>query len=114
MHTDHSSHGGRQEKVANFIREEFASFLSKTDSHTSLITVTHATVSPDLKRGTIWITVLPDTKAESALNFIKRNLGDFRKSLKENMAVKNVPFLEVALDLGEKNRQKIDELLREK
>jgi len=30
------------------------------------------------------------------------------------MPIKIIPFLDVEIDLGEKNRQKIDELLREK
>src|SRR3989344_2212722 len=102
----------RQEKVANLIKELSASFLAKENNKTSLITITASTVSPDLKRATIFMTVLPTTKEKPALEFVKRKLGDIREYLKKNMTTKTVPFLEVALDLGEKNRQKIDELLK--
>jgi ribosome-binding factor A len=105
---------GRQEKVANFIKEQVAVFLLKENNNTSLITVTTATVSPDLKRATIFITVLPESKENLVLEFVKRKRGDMRNFLKKNMTTKNIPFLDVALDLGEKNRQKIDELLRAK
>ncbi len=102
----------RNEKVANLIRELAASFLVKEDNRTSLITITSTTVSPDLKRATVYMTVLPEAKEKLALEFVKRKRGELREFLKKNMTTKVVPFLDVAIDLGEKNRQKIDELLK--
>ncbi|SRR5258708_846009 len=104
----------RNEKVSNFIKELSAGFLGRENNKTSLITVTHATVSPDLKRATIFITVLPDNKEHDALEFAKRKRPELREYLKKNMETKVVPFIDIAIDKGEKNRQKIDELLREK
>jgi ribosome-binding factor A len=104
----------RNEKVANQIKELAAQFLGRENNKSSLITVTTATTSPDLKRATIFITVLPDSKENAALGFVKRNLKEMREFLKKNMPIKIIPFLDVEIDLGEKNRQKIDELLREK
>ncbi|OGI58118.1 hypothetical protein A3C60_01205 [Candidatus Nomurabacteria bacterium RIFCSPHIGHO2_02_FULL_37_45] len=102
----------RNEKVANYIKELAARFLARENNRTSLITVTSATTSPDLKRTTIFITVLPLSKEHTAFLFAKRKRKEFREFLKKNMATKNVPFVDFAIDLGEKNRQKIDELLR--
>jgi len=102
----------RNEKIANKVKELAAEFLSRAGNRSSLITVTSANCSPDLKNATIYITVLPENKEQAALMFVKRNLGEFRDYLKENLSTKTIPFLEVELDLGEKNRQKIDELLR--
>jgi ribosome-binding factor A len=104
----------RTEKVSNFIKELAASYFGKENNKTSLITVTAANVSPDLKRGTVFITVLPESKEHEALEFTKRKRADLREYLKKNMQTKVVPFLDVEIDKGEKNRQKIDELLREK
>ncbi|OGI85934.1 hypothetical protein A3A01_00840 [Candidatus Nomurabacteria bacterium RIFCSPLOWO2_01_FULL_39_17] len=104
----------RNEKVTNFIKELGAQFLGRENNRTSLITVTRAIVSPDLKRATLFITVLPDDKEHDALEFAKRKRGEFREFLKKNMQIKVIPFVDIAIDLGEKNRQKIDELLREK
>ncbi len=104
----------RQEKVANFIKELAAEFLGRENNRTSLITVTSATCSPDLKRATIFITVFPDSKEKTALEFAKRKRPKLREFLKKNMTTKNIPFIDIAIDLGEKHRQKIDELLREK
>jgi len=102
----------RNEKIANSIKELAAQFLSRENDRTSLITITACTVSPDLKRATIFITVFPETKEKDALDFIKRKLKELREFLKKSLQIKIIPFLEVAIDQGEKNRQKIDELLR--
>jgi ribosome-binding factor A len=102
----------RNEKVTNQIKELAATFFGRENNRTSLITVTSATCSPDMKRATIFITVLPNAKEKLALEFVKRKRGELREFLKNNMQVKIIPFLEVNIDLGEKNRQKIDELLQ--
>ena len=104
----------RNEKVANQIKELAASFLGREKNKTSLLTVTSASCSPDLKRAVIFITVFPDSKEASALSFVKRKRGEIREFLKKNMPMKFIPFLDVEIDSGEKNRQKIDELLRKK
>jgi len=101
----------RQEKVANYIKELTAEFLGRENNKTSLITVTSATCSPDLKRATVFITVLPTEKERVALEFAKRQRAELREFLKSKMTTKNIPFIDIAIDLGEKHRQKIDELL---
>ncbi len=102
----------RNIKVANFIKELSANFLIKEENRTSLITVTNCTISNDLKKATIYITVLPNSKEKSALDFCKRKRSFLRDYIKKNMNSNRIPFLDFAIDLGEKNRQKIDELLR--
>ncbi|OGI68778.1 hypothetical protein A3A05_03025 [Candidatus Nomurabacteria bacterium RIFCSPLOWO2_01_FULL_41_12] len=102
----------RKEKVASYIKELAAEFLARENNRTSLITVTHATVSPDLKRSTIYITVLPNSKEANALGFVKRKRKELREFFKKKLTIKSIPFIDIAIDLGEKNRQKIDELLR--
>jgi len=114
MNQGNSLPTGRQEKVANYIKELSAAFLQRENNKTSLITVTSATVSPDLKRATIYITVLPENKEKSALEFAKRKKSELREFIKKHMSTKTVLFFEVAIDQGEKNRQRIDELLRMK
>ena len=104
----------RNEKMANLIKELSAQFFNRENNRTSLITVTSCTTSPDLKRATILITVLPDSKEHGALDFLKRKRSELREFLKKNMSSKMIPFIDIQIDRGEKNRQKIDELLREK
>ena len=82
----------RNEKVANLIKELGAQFLERENNRTSLITVTSCTVSPDLKRATIFITVFPDKKENGALGFVKRKRKDLRTYLKKKYANKNYSF----------------------
>lgn len=103
----------RNEKIASFIKELSAQFLGTENNKTSLITVTSANCSPDMKRATIYITVLPESKEHDALEFAKRKRPELRDFLKKNMNTKIIPFIDIDIDRGEKNRQKIDELLRE-
>jgi len=102
----------RQEKVAKLLKEISAKFLQKQSSGQSLITITDCKVSPDLKKATLFISVLPEKSEQFALNFIKRKRSDLRDHIKHNTKMKVLPFIDVEIDMGEKNRQKIDELIK--
>lgn len=101
----------RNEKIKNNIKELAAVFIEREAGPTSLITVTRVLLSPDGKRATIMVSVMPIEKENAAYGFIKRNLGELRKNIAKNLKINPIPFLEVKIDEGEKNRQKIDELL---
>ncbi|MCX6753856.1 MAG: ribosome-binding factor A [Candidatus Nomurabacteria bacterium] len=101
----------RSEKITNHIKELAAIFIEKEAGPTSMITVTRVLLSPDNKRAKIMISVLPREKENAAYGFIRRNLGDLRKYVSKGLKINPIPFLEVAIDEGEKNRQRIDELL---
>jgi ribosome-binding factor A len=101
----------RNEKIINNIKELAALYIEKEAGPTSMITVTRVLMSPDGKKATIMISVLPVEKEKAAYGFIKRNLGEIRKNITKNLRVNPIPFLDVEIDEGEKNRQKIDDLL---
>ena len=104
----------RNDKIGNSIKELSATFIEREAGPTSMITVTRVLMSPDGKRATIMVSVLPREKEKAAYGFIKRNLGDLRKHVTKSLRINPIPFLDVQIDEGEKNRQKIDELLRAK
>lgn len=101
----------RNEKIKNGIKELAALYIEKEAGPTSLITVTRVVLSDDGKRAIIMISVLPAEKEKAAYGFIKRNLGELRKHVTKNLRINPIPFLDVQIDEGEKNRQKIDDLL---
>ena len=101
----------RNEKIANNIKELAAIYIERESGPTSMITVTRVLLSPDGKRATIMVSVLPREKEKAAYGFIKRNLGDLRKHITKSLRINPIPFLDVEIDEGEKNRQKIDDLL---
>lgn len=103
----------RTDKVRGELIKYIASFIETESNRQSLITVTDCTVSNDLKKATVFITVFPTDKEGDVIDFLKRKRGDMRNYLKSNFSMKVIPFLDVALDLGEKNRQHMDELFRQ-
>lgn len=87
-------------------------FFQRESSGLSLITVTRVDISSDMHNGTVFITVLPVDKEDAAINFAKRMRTDMRKYVMKRLPIKVIPFFEVEIDYGEKNRQHIDEILR--
>ncbi len=102
----------RNNKIANQIKELSATYIERITGITSLITVTRVILSSDKKHAKIMISVLPENKENAAYGFIRRNLGDIRKHVLKSLKINPLPYLEVEIDEGEKNRQKIDELLK--
>jgi ribosome-binding factor A len=87
-------------------------FFQRESSGASMITVTRTEVSRDMKHGTIFITVLPENKEDAAINFAKRMRSELRHFVMKRLPVKVIPFFEVEIDFGEKNRLHVEELLR--
>lgn len=100
----------KNEKTKEAIKHLAAEFLSEVSDRSSLITVTDASISSKGDRATIFITVYPENAEEKALDFVRRNAGKFRERIAERLFIHHLPFVSFALDLGEKNRQKINEL----
>lgn len=101
----------REEKITNHLRELAATFIEREAGSTSMITVTRVHLAVGGKHATIFVSVLPRDKEKAAYGFLRRNLGDMRKFIQSKLHIHPIPFLEIAIDEGEKNRQKIDELL---
>ncbi len=87
-------------------------FFQRESSGASLLTVTRSEVSADMKNGTIFISVLPESKEQAALDFARRMRSELRHYVMKRLPVKVIPFFEVEIDYGEKNRIHVDELLR--
>lgn len=87
-------------------------FFQRESSGASMITVTRTEVSRDMKHGTIFITVLPENKEDAAINFAKRMRSELRHFVMKRLPVKVIPFFEVEIDFGEKNRLHVEDLLR--
>ena len=103
----------RQQKINNTLKEVVANFLERQSNNTSLITVMSVDVSPDLKNAKVYISVLPEDKEKAALDFCKRKRSDVKNEIKKKMNLRVIPFVDILIDRGEKNRQKIEELLME-
>jgi len=103
----------RQHTVAEEIAHQGGEFIARyVKGGGALITVTRAEISPDLKKVTVLVTVLPVGQQEESLKTLKRLRTDFHDYLKEKTVLRNVPTVEFEIDIGEHNRQRIDDLTR--
>ena len=101
----------RQDKIRGLLRELAAKFFVREAGGRSLMTITDATVSPDLKRATIYFTTFPESEQERALEFAKRKRTELRDFIGAHAKLRSLPVFEIKIDEGERNRQRIDELL---
>ena len=103
----------RQIQVSETLAHTAGDYFARESNRESLITITRADVSPDLKSVKIYFTVLPEKFEIAALNFAKRSRSDFREYIKKHTALNRLPHIDFAIDSGEKNRQRIDDLTRQ-
>lgn len=101
----------RQEKIASLLCELSASFVQHEANTDPLVTITRATVSPDLKQATIFFTTIPDERENDALVFLKRSGSDLRKFVKKHARLKFIPHFEFSVDRGERHRQHMDQVV---
>ena len=102
----------KDDRFREIIRELAATFFLRESNRTSLITVTDVEVKDRGAQATILITVMPEDKEEAALDFARRQLADLRDYVKANSRLMRIPFFDLRIDVGEKNRQRIDEIDR--
>lgn len=100
----------KDDKLKEMIRELAAEYFSRESNRQSLITVTGVEIFSRGGKARILMTVLPESAESAAIEFAHRQLTDFRQYVMEKSRIGRIPFFEVAIDVGEKNRQKIDEI----
>ena len=103
----------RQEKIKKILRDLGARFLMMNGNSTSLLAVTKIDLTKNEKNATIFFTVFPDGFEKTALEFAKRKRNEFKKFIRENSRLGQIPQLNFEIDIGEKNRQRIEDLLNQ-
>ncbi len=102
----------RTEKVASLIQHEVGEYILKLELP-ALTTISKVEITPDLKWGKIWITVMADAAGQKeTLNVLGENLTDLQKTLNQKFEMKFVPRIKFVLDHGEEYAAKINDLLR--
>lgn len=101
----------RDDRIKEILRDLGARFLLLNSNGSSLITVTNVELTNRAKNATIFFTVFPTEFEKTALEFAKRKRSEFKEFVMEHSKLGRVPQLDFDIDTGEKNRQKIDDLL---
>ncbi len=104
-------HNFKDERMSSLITELASKYFNIESNREALITITKTEIENRGKIAKVYFTVLPEEKQESVLEFMNRKSRDFRKHLTESRAFGFAPNIKFFLDQGEKNRQRIDELL---
>ncbi|MFA6536758.1 MAG: ribosome-binding factor A [Candidatus Paceibacterota bacterium] len=102
--------GLRDDRIKSIVQELATKFIEAESNRLSLITVTSITLTDKAKGATIMFTVFPETAEKAALDFLKRQRAEFREFVKAHSRLSMIPFFDFAVDQGEKNRQKIDQI----
>ncbi len=101
----------RNTTLKKHLQEVAADFVSMNSNRTSLITITDSKLTKSGDKITFLVSVFPEDAEGPAIGFLMRKRGECKRYLKEKTRIQRVPHVEFALDTGEKNRQKVDELL---
>ncbi len=89
----------RTDRINSLMHELAATFIRDEANSAPLITVTSVTVSSDLKRATVLVSVFPETQQADALIFLKRKAGAFRSFVKQKARLKDIPHFDFAIDM---------------
>lgn len=101
---------GKIERKREIIRELASKFILQENSGASMITVTRIETDGSAKYVTVLFSVLPESKEKSASEFLMRKRSDFRIYVSNNSRLNPLPIFDFKIDIGEKNRQRIDEI----
>lgn len=106
----------RQQRVSELLHQELslliAAELSDPRLADALVTVTHVTVSPDLRNARVSVEhALPPESNRQVLAALKHAESFLRRALAENLNLRVVPELSFHVDETERRARHVDELL---
>ncbi len=110
------SHGSRPDRVADQIRGELASLLTRDvhDPGIGFITLTRVQVSPDLQLARVHYTVLGDQKAQTGCaRALERATPFLRRQIGSRLRLKRTPDLKFLYDDSVAGQDRIEQILNE-
>lgn len=106
----------RTERVSDLIKDEISRLLLREvrDPRVGFVTITGATVSPDLKNVQVFVSILgePGTRQES-LKALNSAAGYFKRTLFRNLRLRFAPTILFRLDESLDRGDRIERVLRE-
>ena len=101
----------KHEKTTSLLRDLAGEFLARESAGPALVTVTHVEVSPTRRDAKVFLSVLPTDFEKPVIGFAERHAGALASFVKTKSKMRVMPRFTFLIDEGEKNRQRIDELL---
>ena len=106
----------RTDRMSDLIKDEISRLLLREvrDPRIGFVTITGATVSPDLKNVRVFVSVLGDDRArEATLRALNRASGFLRRSLFRNLRLRHSPAVSFRLDESLEQGDRIERALRQ-
>jgi ribosome-binding factor A len=110
------SQGSRANRVADQIRSELASLLSREvhDPGLGFVTLTRVQVTPDLQQARVFYTALGDDKTRSASGRALERAAPFlRRQLGARLRLRRAPELRFVYDASIAGQDRIEQILNE-
>lgn len=78
-------------KVASALLHTAAAFINRESNRQSLITVTKVELDETGREASVFVSVYPDEKAHGALDFLNRNVDDFKRYVRSQLKMHDIP-----------------------
>jgi ribosome-binding factor A len=104
----------RQHRVGHLLREEISAIIQRElrDPRIGLVSITEASVSPDLRQARIFVSIYGDQDSKRAsIEALNSAAGHIRAILSRRLEIRHVPDLEFALDDSLERGARVFELL---
>ena len=106
----------RTERMADLIRDEISRMLLRDlrDPRLGFVTLTGASVSPDLRNVRVFVSVLGDENARAgSLEALRSASGLIRRTLFKNLNLRFAPTVSFAFDDSLEKGERIERVLRQ-
>jgi len=110
------SQGSRPDRVADQIRSELATLLTREvhDPGIGFITITRVQMTPDLQQARVFFTVLGDEKArKNSSRALERATPFLRRQIGSHLRLRRIPELTFVFDESIAGQDRIEHLLSE-
>jgi len=98
-------------RLTDQYRDLVAQFIERNSNRKTLITITRVEMSKNGKKAMCHLSVFPPEQEQTGLDFAQRNTSRLRDFVATHSKTKSIPTFSFSLDMGEKNRQRIEKLL---
>lgn len=106
----------RTDRVSDLIKDEISRLLLREvrDPRVGFVTITGATVSPDLKNVRVFVSILGEPQArQESLKALNSAAGYFRRTLFRNLGLRFAPTVRFQLDESLDQGDRIERVLRQ-
>ncbi len=104
----------RSDRVAGLIQAELSKImLRELEFNGALVTITSVDVDKKLEGAHIKLGILPPTKADAILHYLKTRQGEMQHLLNRKLNIWPMPHIQFVIDQGVENAAKVEKLLLE-